>query len=135
MDDDLIVWNDSYSVGNETIDNQHKGLVAMANELLLHCRQKGPEADVAFARTVKKAMDYARSHFSTEENIMTRSSYPDIQTHKKEHEKFVIDILKAIREFEDGKIEPINLVEFLKNWLLNHIAETDKKCAPYFSKC
>jgi len=135
MSRDFAVWDDSYSVGSEIVDSQHKGLVAMTNELFRCRNRKGAAADVAFLRAVKKALEYAKTHFSTEEKYMVETNYPDMDAHIEEHKTFVTDILKIVREFDQDNAKPINLARFLKNWLLNHIALTDKRCAPYFSKC
>ena len=135
MSKKFAVWNDSYSVGFEIVDTQHKGLVAMTNELFQSRNRTGPAADVAFLRAVRKALEYAQTHFATEEKYMEQTNYPDMDAHIKEHKTFVGDIIKVVKEFEQGKARSINLARFLKNWLLNHIAMTDKQCAPYFSKC
>ena len=134
MDEDSVAWDDSYSVGFTLIDDQHKELVIMTNELFQACRQGSTSADVAFMRTLQKAIEYAQTHFFTEEKYMTETDYPDLDTHKKEHDEFVGEIVKVVKEFEAGKAEPIELAKYLKSWLLNHIAISDKKYAPYLTK-
>ena len=60
--------------------------------------------------------------------------YPDLAKHQNEHLTFLADVKQIYQKFEEGKASPIELVEFLKRWLLNHIAVSDKKYAPFFSK-
>ena len=134
MDDDSIAWDDSFSVGFESIDNQHKELVVMANELFLGCKRGVVAADVAFLRTIRKAVDYAKYHFSAEEKYMSQADYPELGEHIKEHEKFVAQLISAVKEFEAGHTAPITMARFLKKWLLNHIAVSDKQYAPYLAK-
>ncbi|MDR1419208.1 MAG: bacteriohemerythrin [Treponema sp.] len=130
---DLIVWNDSFSVNFGPIDEQHKGLVVMTNELLMACGEGGSTTDHAFMKAVRGAVEYARTHFYTEEKYMKEVNYPDLPAHKKEHENFIAQVLNSIKSFEAGGTEPLALACFLKNWILNHIAVSDMKYAPYLS--
>jgi len=134
MDDNCITWDDSYSVGLEHIDNQHKELVKMVNDLYGACKVGALKEDIVYMRTVSKALEYARVHFADEEKYMDKVFYPELDEHKKQHEEFVVEIKKSIKLFEYGETAPIELVNFLKNWLLNHIAISDKKYAPYLKK-
>jgi hemerythrin len=132
MDDDIITWNAAYSVGIEFIDNQHKELVRMTNALFTGCRRGGTLEDVAFLKTLRNAVEYAQTHFATEEKYMRQTNYPDLPAHKAEHEAFVAEVRKQIKTFDNGTAEPLKLARFLKDWLLNHIAVSDKKYTPYF---
>ena len=134
MDEDSVIWDDVYSVGFEPIDNQHKALVTMINDLFTSCKQGAEAADMAFLQTIKKAADYARNHFSNEDKYMLQASYPDLNEHRKLHDDFLATVLKAIQDFNAGKTEPIELARFLKKWLLTHIAESDKQYSPYLAK-
>ena len=134
MDEYSVVWDDSFSVGFEPIDIQHKELVLMTNELLQGCKRGAMAADIAFLRIIRKAVEYAKTHFADEEKYMDQTNYPKLNEHKKEHEDFVAQVLKAVKEFESGNTAPLSMAEFLKNWLLNHIAVSDKQYAPYLAK-
>ena len=134
MNEDSVAWDDAYSVGFEAIDNQHKELIKMINALFESCKQGTKAADAAFLQTIKKAVDYARTHFSEEAQYMLNANYPDVKEHRKQHDDFVTTVLKSMQEFEAGKTAPVELARFLKHWLLNHIAVTDKKYAPYLAK-
>ncbi|MDR2662978.1 MAG: bacteriohemerythrin [Treponema sp.] len=131
MDEDSVFWDDAYSVGFELIDGQHKELVRMTNELFEGCKKGGTAADLAFMATIRNAVEYAQTHFYTEEKYMKKVNYPDLAAHVKEHESFVATVVEAVKTFEEGKAEPLALARFLKHWLLNHIAVSDKKYGPY----
>jgi hemerythrin len=133
MNNSLLVWNDSFLVNFEIIDNQHKGLVEMTNELVRGCERGNVIRDVLFIKTLRKAVEYAQGHFSTEERYMQQVNYPDFAAHKKEHEAFVSEVVKQLKAFEENRNDPAVLVGFLKDWLLNHIAVSDKKYAPYLA--
>ena len=134
MNEDSVTWDDSFSVGFDPIDDQHKVLVSMTNELFQACEQGVIAADMAFLQIIQKALGYAETHFSDEEGYLREVNYPYLDEQKEQHEDFVAEVQKSIEEFEAGNIEPVYLARFLKKWLLNHIAVYDKKYAPYLAK-
>ena len=134
MDEDSVVWDDAYSVGFAPIDDQHKVLVAMTNQLFEDSKKRVATADVAFLQTVQKAVEYAQTHFTAEENYMSQVSYPNLAAHKEQHRQFELQIAGSLKEFEKGGTAPIELVRFLKNWLLGHIAQSDKQYAPFLKR-
>ena len=126
-----LEWKDEYSVGSVYIDNQHKGLIEMTNELFRGCACEEHEEMLAFMRTIQEAVNYAKVHFDTEERFMKKINYPEFDIHKSEHDTFVAEVLKQVRKFEEGNCTPLEFALFLKNWLFNHIAISDKKFAPF----
>jgi hemerythrin len=130
MEENFVVWSDDYSVGSVLIDSQHKELAAMTNELFRSCEQTSGRMAL-FMRTIQRAVNYAKTHFATEEIFMRKVNYPDYIAHKKEHEDFVNEVLRQVKNFEAGTCAPIDFARFLKKWLLNHIAVCDKKYAPF----
>ena len=134
MDEDLVVWDDSLSVEFAPIDNQHKELVAMINEHIKSCKAGGGEADSAFMQTFEKTVAYARTHFSDEEKHLRDAFFPNIDAHKEMHFQFLFELVNIVNEVESGKSTPLNMVTFLKTWLMNHIAVTDKQYVPYLKK-
>jgi hemerythrin len=105
----------------------------MTNELIQGCKRGNVIADVVFMKTIRKAVEYALTHFSTEEKYMQQVNYPDFAAHKKEHEAFVAEVVKQVKAFEENQNDPDVLVGFLKDWLMNHIAVSDKKYSPYLA--
>jgi len=134
MDEDSVVWDDSFSVGFKPIDDQHKVLVSMTNELFSACKEDIVAADIAFLDIIKRALEYAETHFADEEEHLSEVNYPHLDEQKEQHEAFVEEVQKTIEEFEAEKIEPVYLARYLKKWLLNHIAVYDKRYAPYLAK-
>jgi len=134
MNKNFVAWNDSYSVGFDLIDNQHKKLVKMVNTLFSYCELGDLNADIAYLDIINSAMEYAKTHFSDEEKYMRLAGYPKLEKHIKEHKSFVAEIVKSVKLFETGKETPVNMAKFLKRWLLKHIAVSDKKYAPYLER-
>ncbi|MDR1930921.1 MAG: bacteriohemerythrin [Treponema sp.] len=131
---ELLTWKEDYSVRFELIDKQHMGLIEMTNELFEACNRGNFAAGSVFIKTIHKAVEYAQVHFYTEEKYMKQVDYPELEDHKREHKQFVAKVLAAVHAFEEGKARPQDLAIFLRDWLLNHIAGTDKKYSPYLAK-
>lgn len=127
----LIQWSDSLSVGIGEIDGQHKTLVSFINDL--HFAMSQGKGSKMTQLLLGKLVGYTRVHFGEEEKYMQRWSYPDFAAHKVEHEAFVKKVTDFQAQSEAGKIGlSIDLFDFLKGWLVNHIEGTDKKYAPFF---
>jgi len=134
MEQDSVVWDDIFALGFAPIDEQHKKLVLMINELFSACKAGIIEADMAFMETAKNTVEYTETHFADEEGYMREVNYPRFDAHKQQHEDFVAKLRETIEDFEAGNTEPVELARFLKKWLLNHIAVTDKQYVPYLAK-
>jgi hemerythrin len=125
---DIVQWKDTYSVGIKLIDDQHKGLINMTNDLFLSCLKGDDVARRFFKKVIRGAVDYIKVHFDTEEKIMRKINYPGYAAHKREHEDFVAEVLLRVKDFEEGrKFVPNVFARFLKEWVLTHIAMSDKQ--------
>ncbi len=127
----FINWNDTYSVQIEEIDNQHKKLIALINELF-DSMQKG-QSNKIIERILDDLVDYTVFHFKNEETYFDRFNYEDTEEHKEKHKRLVNKVLKVKSDFESGKMSvSSDLLKFLKRWLFEHILETDKKYVDCF---
>jgi hemerythrin len=131
MSDDIVVWDDIYSVGVPHIDEQHKMLVLLINDLFQILQSDDGSAKVTLVKAFNKAADYAKTHFQEEEEYMKQINYPNYPEHKKEHETFMAEVWDQFLKFQNNNLMFIELPRFLKKWLLNHIAVTDKKYGQY----
>lgn len=122
----LFTWNDSYSVKVAQCDQQHKRLFEIINELAESMRiGKGKEA---LSKTVGQLLDYTRTHFQQEEELMKRSGYADLAPHQAMHSKFVADIEGLIKQAQEGHaVNSIQVLNMLRDWLVNHIQKVDKQ--------
>ena len=125
-------WEASYSVGIAQIDEQHKKLFRLVNELN-DAMQAGKAAEV-IGGVFTALVEYTRTHFAAEERLMSAHAYPDIAGHKKQHEELTKQAEELAAKFKQTGIAPtIQVSAFLRDWLKNHILGTDKKYVPYLS--
>lgn len=128
----LLTWQDKYSVGIGQIDDQHKQLIDMINELN-DAMLAGKGRDVLMT-VLNKLARYCLSHFAVEENLFDTHAYPKTADHKEKHHKMNAKVKALIDEVQSGKSTiSIEVMNFLKNWLDKHIMETDKKYGPYLN--
>jgi hemerythrin-like metal-binding protein len=123
---ELIVWKDRYSVGIEGMDQQHKKLVGLINEL--HDAMQAGRANEAVVKTLDGLVSYTLTHFGAEEALLKKSGYPGYEQQRSEHQKLVAQV-KALQQ----KARAANLAlslevsAFLRNWLIDHIVGVDKQ--------
>ena len=132
---ELISWSADFSVGIPIIDEQHQELLTLVNEMFNHVAGDAQAERVYFKKVVQKAVDYVKVHFSVEEKILLDNNFPGYGEHKKAHDVFVMTIVEKVQDFEAGK--PLTLLEFtqfLKEWILTHIAIMDKGYFTYFNQ-
>lgn len=128
---DLINWEDSMSVKVTEIDNQHKRLVMLINEL--HTAMRERKTKEALGGIIDELVNYAVNHFKTEEKYFDEFGYLKSLQHKKEHKDFVNKVAAFKADFDKGKLMlSVEIMEFLKDWLLNHIKKTDMEYSDFF---
>jgi hemerythrin len=128
----FVTWDEKYSTGIQLIDDQHKELLKLTNELFANCQEGDQSAGKAFRKVLHSTVDYVKYHFSAEEKIFENINYPLAVEHKKQHESFVKRVLEDAKSFEEGKhIVPISFAKFLKDWILTHIAIHDRQYADF----
>ncbi|MBZ0152073.1 MAG: bacteriohemerythrin [Planctomycetes bacterium] len=130
----LMAWNDKFSVGVDVIDQDHKKLVSMVNELYDAIQAgKGKEK---VGPVLDGLIDYTKMHFAREEKFFAQTAYPDTAAHKKEHETLTKQVLDVQSKYKGGATSTLSLevMNFLKNWLINHIQGSDKKYIPHLNQ-
>jgi len=125
-------WNDNLSVNIKEIDEQHKKLLAMINELF-DAMKTGKGKEVT-GKTLTGLIEYVGTHFANEERLMEKHNYPGFIAHKGEHTKLTQQAKDIHHQFLQGKpVLNVELMNFLKSWLQNHILGTDKKYSPFLN--
>ena len=127
----LIVWNDNLSVNVAEIDMQHKKLVTMINEL--NDAMKAMKTKEVLGKIIQGLLNYTATHFATEERYFKQYNYPGAPTHIQEHQIFVKKVTDFKKGFDENKFMlSMEIINFLKNWLIKHIQGTDKKYTEFF---
>jgi len=130
MDRGNITWKDQYSVGIESIDQQHKKLINLINTLQTTVDYSTGEA---FEREALDAVvDYTKTHFAYEEGLMSKYGYPGFEAHKVKHQEMIDEVQKLMAEYEQDPDHAMQHgLNFLKQWLIRHINGTDKEYSDF----
>jgi len=124
----LFTWSDALSVGNEFIDHDHQKLIVLVNDF--HDAVELRSDRNAIEKTLDRLIAFTREHFAREESTMQRINYAEFTAHKHEHDILIRDALELKDIFASGMaVLSVKVSTFLKDWLLNHIMQTDKQLA------
>jgi hemerythrin len=127
-----IEWSDEFSVGIQEIDEQHKILVQILNELNTAIEERrGKEVR---NKIMDRLVEYTRTHFTVEESLMRILGYPKYEQHKSEHEKLLSQTTDFISKINRESVSTYELLFFLRSWLINHIMGSDKAYKEHFLK-
>ncbi len=119
----MILW-DKLSIGNAEIDNDHKKLLEIYNDLvdLIEFKKNYGE----FSRILSEMTDYSLKHFKKEEKYMENLSYPKISEHIAFHRNYIYKVAMYNSELlGTNPPNPEEIIIFLKHWWINHILKID----------
>ena len=121
----LISWHDSFSVKNEIIDSQHKKFIDIINKFYTIFKRKGSYDEMK--AVLHEIKEYTVYHFTEEEAIMEKASYPYLDEHKISHEKLIEKITNVEVKYRAGEITVnYEMMNLLRSWLTEHILKEDK---------
>ena len=128
-----IEWDESYSVKIGDIDDQHKELINLFNEV--HDCIDSNRAIERLGSVLEDLIDYTRVHFVTEEKLLRENGYPNYEQHKKMHDDLTIRVLDLQDRYsKDHSVAVlIDSMKFMTDWLTQHIIRTDKQYSTYLS--
>ncbi|MCK5521231.1 MAG: hemerythrin family protein [Candidatus Marinimicrobia bacterium] len=127
----VIKWEKSYNLGIKEIDLQHQGLVVLLNNL--HDAMLENKAQDVLVSIIGELVKYTVVHFGTEEKYFTKFSYSEREEHIQEHKDFVMKVKDFAMDYEKGRVMlSIDIINFLREWLIDHILGTDSKYAEFF---
>lgn len=126
----FVEWKDDLSVGIESIDDDHKRLLGLINNLQTAVYY--PTGEAFERQALKDLVDYTKYHFEREERLMQENDYPDYEPHKRQHEAMIAKVGGFLAAYEKDRESTIEeMTGFLKTWLLDHIAGTDREYTPH----
>ena len=118
-----LVWQEEWSVGNESLDRDHKRLVEIINSI-----SETSESSEDAIRLLDDLRDYTEMHFGKEERMMEAAQIPGFVEHAKHHRLFIawLDSMQTvIRSPKTHAIIFDAVNNFLRNWLEAHILTSD----------
>ena len=123
----IFIWDDSYNTGVEIIDTQHKKLVDILNKLDESLAERsGYQVLIGL---LQELLAYTEYHFNSEEEFMCSHGYDEAEysKHLLAHKEFADQIEKEVKEclVNPEKVSS-ELLDFLVEWLINHILLSDK---------
>lgn len=128
-----LEWDPSFAVGVDKFDNAHRVLFNMVNDLADAMQQK--KSKEAVGRVLNGLAEYTVNHFADEERNFAQTHYPEEAQHKALHKKLVDQVVELIGKFNAGEqLIAQDVINFLQDWLVNHIKGTDKKYGPHLNK-
>ena len=128
----MFEWKDEYSVQVGSIDAQHRTLFQIGAEL--HGAMLSGQGRVITNRILDRLVQYTAMHFAHEERLMRLNNYPDLAAHQVLHKALTDKVLKFQAEVQGGRAAvTVQLLQFLTDWLQNHIRNTDQKYVPFMA--
>mgnify|MGYP003673838178 CR=1 FL=1 len=128
-----IQWKEEYSVGIESLDNDHKKLLSLLNHFTTAYDYAMSEE---FEReALNDLINYTKYHFDREEKLLEQHDYPNLVAHKAQHKQMIKQVERFMDLYNEKGHEALNEIsEFLANWLINHINGTDKEYSELLSQ-
>nr|WP_092075002.1 bacteriohemerythrin [Dendrosporobacter quercicolus]NSL50081.1 hemerythrin family protein [Dendrosporobacter quercicolus DSM 1736]SDN26407.1 hemerythrin [Dendrosporobacter quercicolus] len=128
----MINWKKDYETGITQIDDQHKKLLEIAGSALTLLKNDLyiDKYDEIIA-ILEELKDYTIYHFNSEEEYMLSVGYKKFLSHKVEHVAFIEKInnidLNNLDRNQDKAL--LGILEFVINWIDDHILKKDKLIA------
>ncbi|WP_193771311.1 bacteriohemerythrin [Candidatus Magnetaquicoccus inordinatus] len=130
--EEIFPWNDRLRINIREVDNQHKQLVELVNQLY-RLLKKGEFAQ-AMEEVLPGLLEYTQMHFAFEEELFARYGYPQAVEHKGRHSKLVAQAKDFLPRMQSGdRAVAMELLGFLKQWLTSHILKSDKHYAAFLN--
>ena len=129
----LVNWTPNLSVGIEAIDNQHKKILELINQT--HAAMLEGRSSEEMADIMHGLIDYTETHFAYEEDLFKQYSYPETAQHQLAHTALTAKVLGYKRKLDAGEtVVSVDILKFLKDWLIGHILGVDKRYAPFLKE-
>lgn len=128
----FVAWDDRYSVRVSALDDDHRRLLHLINNLQTAAHY--PTGEAFERQALDELVDYTRTHFKREEELMAAHGYPAYEEHKRQHEAMIAKVEQFLEAYGKDPADTIEeMVQFLKQWLLNHIAGTDQQYSDFLN--
>ncbi|MDR3174864.1 MAG: bacteriohemerythrin [Treponema sp.] len=131
----ILEWQRAYSTGISFFDEQHKKFIDLINDLYMDSQADWQYSQAAFMRMIRYTVQHFQTNLKNEEKIMEQIGYPEYKAHKREHVLFLKEVLNQVLVLKaDLKIDAKDFVLFLRDWIMSHVAISDKKLSLYLGR-
>lgn len=121
-----VPWDDSLSVGIDVIDEHHRYLFDLINDLYQVVVRKRGAREVA--RLIKALDAYAKVHFRAEEQMMNHYAYQGLDRQLHQHHAFEEKIAEFYEELHANPlVAQFDVLAYLRDWLIHHIRVEDAR--------
>jgi hemerythrin-like metal-binding protein len=127
MSDAQFEWDDSFLIGIEELDHEHKRLIDDINRLYEELARHDERSEI------EKSLGniYARmhAHFALEEHVMREHKYKFFDEHKREHDELLDSYTEYMLRYlnNTGTSSSTLIEDTLRHWIVTHIITSDKK--------
>ena len=129
----LVTWSNELSVSVQEMDKQHQELIKLINQL--HDGMKNGKGKDEIGKVLTGLIRYTKIHFAAEEKMMQDAHYPGYPQQKSAHDTLVKQVLDLQKRFNANEtLKAVDVINFLSDWLVNHIKGEDKKYGPFVNK-
>ncbi len=127
-----IHWKDRYNINYKEIDEQHKVLLGILNDL---ADLVEAQCDVdQVTRIFHRLFDYTQIHFATEEGYLRKARWVGLLAHIGEHATFSRKLLELNQRYDPANPKLVEeTLAFLRGWYLNHITDMDMQYVPHLN--
>ena len=126
-----MTWDDSFSIGIEAIDNQHRKIFEHLLALENAVSKRDSWHILRFFLT--QLAEYMRFHLAVEEALLEIVDYPARETHNNSHVRLVeqlAELEEKLKKHAAGE----SLVGFFEDWFLRHVLSGDREYAAYVKR-
>jgi len=125
-----FLWKDEYSVHVQVIDNQHRKILFLLNNINNAIQSNN---DYSLKQNIETLKEFSKYHFEFEEEILSKYGY-DVQNHSNKHD-VVLKQLDIIHQkiLKDENYDKHDMVDFLATWIDEHIIQEDQQYSSYLN--
>jgi hemerythrin len=121
-----FAWRQDYSVGVERMDNHHRRIFVMADQVLAAVRDGQSAAELV--QCLDFLIAYSRYHFREEEKLLAGYGYPEADHHVGHHNRLLDEIADLAKRLGAGeRIAADDLRAFLSGWIVDHVIVDDRR--------
>jgi hemerythrin len=126
----LMTWTEEMSVGVKVLDNDHKTLIRLLNDL--HDGIEAGRTRATLESVLEGLSRYTKIHFAREERLFAETGFAGAAAHKAEHDLMARRVMNMQSRFENGQSLELSLeaMNFIKSWLTHHIQGSDREYGP-----